>query len=221
MRRAAAELNTASVRNAYSQWAPVYDGIFGPVFARGRRVAIAAADRLGGRILEVGVGTGISLPGYSRNNRIVGVDLSEAMLRKAERRVARQRLGHVEGLYVMDAERLSFPDASFDVVAAHYVVSTVPHPESALDEFARVLRPGGQIIILSRVGAATGLRRRVEAALQPVAGRLGWRTDFPWEHFARWLDRRPDIRLIERTAIPPLGHFALIRFERLRPPSTP
>jgi phosphatidylethanolamine/phosphatidyl-N-methylethanolamine N-methyltransferase len=221
MNRAAATLDTASVKKAYARWAPVYDLVFGPVFARGRRVAIAAAERLGGRILEVGVGTGISLPAYSRGNRIVGIDLSEAMLRKAERRVAQKGLSHVEALHVMDAERLSFADGSFDVVVAHYVVSAVPRPEAALDEFARVVRPSGQIIILSRVGAETGLRRRMEAIMQPIVGRLGWRTEFPWEHFARWLERRGDMRLIERTAIPPLGHFALIRFEKGNAPAQP
>src|SRR6516165_1500506 len=80
------ELDLVTLRKAYARWAPLYDLVFGAVFDRGRQAAIAAADRVGGRILEVGVGTGISLPGYSRRNRITGIDLSEAMLRKARRR---------------------------------------------------------------------------------------------------------------------------------------
>ena len=124
-----------------------------------RQAAIAATERVGGRILEVGVGTGISLPDYAADNRIVGVDISEPMLRKARKRVTEQALRHVEGLAVMDAERLDFPDASFDVVVAQYVVNTVPHPEAALDEFARVLKPGGEIILINRVGAEDGPRR--------------------------------------------------------------
>jgi phosphatidylethanolamine/phosphatidyl-N-methylethanolamine N-methyltransferase len=207
-----AELDTVTVRNAYARWAPVYDLVFGAVFERGRRAAIAAAEQVGGRILEVGVGTGISLPGYSPQNRIVGIDLSEPMLRKAQERVAELSLDNVERLEVMDAEHLSFPDASFDVVVAHYVVSTVPNPEAALDEFARIVRPGGEIVILTRVGAETGLRRAVEQFLQPVVRRLGWRTEFPWERFSRWTERRRDVRLIERRAMPPFGHFSLLRF---------
>lgn len=117
-----AELDKSSLRKAYARWAPVYDLIFGAVFERGRRATVAAAERVGGRILEVGVGTGISLPGYSRQNRIIGIDLSEEMLRKAQRRVAELSLTNVKKLEVMDAEHLSFPDASFDAVVASHVI---------------------------------------------------------------------------------------------------
>ena len=208
----ATDIEKNAVEKAYNRWAPVYDLVFGPVFERGRRAAIVAAERIGGRILEVGVGTGISLPDYSRANRIVGVDISDAMLCKARERVMEFSLGHVEGLEVMDAERLAFPDASFDVVVAQYVVTAVPSPEAALDEFARVLKPGGEIVILSRVGAEAGLRRTVEHWFAPAARKLGWRTEFPWERYAQWAARTLDVRLIERRAMPPLGHFSLIRF---------
>src|ERR1700729_3234943 len=110
------DLDKQGVTKAYDRWAPIYDLVFGAVFERGRQAAIAAAERVGGRILEVGVGTGISLPGYSSQNRIVGIDISEPMLRKAQERVTELSLDHVERLEVMDAEHLSFPDASFDVV---------------------------------------------------------------------------------------------------------
>jgi phosphatidylethanolamine/phosphatidyl-N-methylethanolamine N-methyltransferase len=209
-----AELDLATLRRAYARWAPVYDLVFGALFNRGRRAAIAAAEQIGGRILEVGVGTGISLPGYSSRNRITGIDLSEAMLRKAQRRVADLSLTNVEKLEVMDAEHLSFPDASFDVVVAHHVISTVPNPEAALDECARILRPGGEMILLSRIGADAGLRHLIELLLQPVVRRLGWRSEFPWERFARWTERRTDVRLIERRPTPPFGHFSLLRFEK-------
>src|SRR3954468_505661 len=97
-----AELPRDMVTKAYGRWAPVYDVVFGAVFDRGRQAAIGAAERIGGRILEVGVGTGISLPDYARSNRLVGVDLSEPMLRKAKERVAAQNLTHVDVLSVMD-----------------------------------------------------------------------------------------------------------------------
>jgi len=210
--RTTPELDRDTVTKAYTRWAPVYDLVFGAVFDQGRRAAIAAAERVGGRILEVGVGTGLSLPDYSADNRIVGIDLSAAMLRRAQQRVAEQSLTHVEHLEVMDAEHLSFPDALFDVVVANHVISTLPHPEAGLDECARMLRPGGEMILVSRVGAEAGPRRVVERLLQPVVRRLGWRTEFPWELFARWTDRRHDMRLIERRALPPFGHFSLLRF---------
>jgi phosphatidylethanolamine/phosphatidyl-N-methylethanolamine N-methyltransferase len=207
-----AELDLVTLHKAYARWAPVYDLIFGPVFERGRRAAIAAAERVGGRILEVGVGTGITLPGYSSQNRIIGIDLSEPMLRKARQRVADLSLTNVEKLEVMDAEHLSFRDASFDVVVANHVISTVPNPEAALDECARMLRPGGEMILLSRIGADAGPRRLVETWLQPIVRRLGWRAEFPWDRFARWIERRSDVCLIERRPMPPFGHFSLLRF---------
>ena len=209
-----AELDEISLRKAYARWAPVYDLVFGAVFERGRRAAIAAAERVGGRILEVGVGTGISLPGYSRQNRIIGIDLSEEMLRKARRRVAELSLANVETLEVMDAEHLSFADASFDVVVANHVISTAPNPEAVLDECARMLRPGGEMILLSRIGADVGLRHLVERLLQPIVCRLGWRSEFSWDRFVRWTERRTDVRLIERRPMPPFGHFSLLRFAK-------
>jgi phosphatidylethanolamine/phosphatidyl-N-methylethanolamine N-methyltransferase len=208
----ATELDRDGVERAYDRWAPVYDLVFGLVFERGRQASIAAAERIGGRILEVGVGTGISLPDYARHNKVYGLDISEAMLRKAQRRVEEQNLSHVEGLAVMDAQRLLFPDNSFDVVVAQYVVTAVPDPEAALDEFARVVRPGGEIILTSRVGAEAGVRRTLEHWFMPVASRLGFRTEFAWERYTTWVDRTPGIRLIERRPLPPLGHFSLIRF---------
>jgi phosphatidylethanolamine/phosphatidyl-N-methylethanolamine N-methyltransferase len=209
-----AELDKQTIAKAYARWAPVYDLVFGAVFEHGRQAAIAAAERIGGRILEVGVGTGISLPDYSRVNRICGVDISEPMLRKAQQRVAELELTHVEGLWVMDAERLSFPDASFDVVVAQYVITTVPNPEATLDEFARVLRPGGEIVLVSRVGAEAGLRRALERWFAPAARKLGWRTEFSWERYEHWAKHSHGMRLVERRAMPPFGHFSLIRFAK-------
>ena len=208
------ELDKDTIAKAYARWAPVYDLVFGAVFERGRQAAIAAAERIGGRILEVGVGTGISLPDYARNNTLVGVDLSEPMLRKAQERVEEFSLTNVEALAVMDAERLAFPDDSFDVVVAQYVITTVPNPEATLDEFARVLKPGGEIILVSRVGAEAGLRRTIEHWFQPIARKLGWRTEFPWARFAQWAAKTQNVRLIERRAMPPLGHFSLVRFAK-------
>jgi phosphatidylethanolamine/phosphatidyl-N-methylethanolamine N-methyltransferase len=207
-----ADLDNQTVTKAYARWAPVYDLVFGSVFERGRQAAIAAAERIGGRILEVGVGTGISLPNYSKNCRLSGIDISGPMLRKAEERVAELGLTNVEGLWVMDAEHLSFDDNSFDVVVAQYVITTVPNPEATLDEFARVLKPGGEIVLVSRIGAEAGLRRSLEHWFQPAARKLGWRTEFSFERYARWAARAPGMRLIERRAMPPFGHFNLIRF---------
>ena len=209
------DFDRESVEQAYDRWAPIYDLVFGGVFSKGRDAAIQATNRIGGRVLEVGVGTGISLPLYSPHLRIFGTDISEAMLNKAKQRVAQAHLKNIEGLAVMDAEKLEFPDNSFDVVMAQYVVTAVPNPEAALDEFARVLRPGGELIILTRVSADDGMRRFIEQSLQPIVTRLGFRTaEFAWSRYTRWLADARGIELVERRLIPPLGHFSLVRFRK-------
>jgi phosphatidylethanolamine/phosphatidyl-N-methylethanolamine N-methyltransferase len=209
------DLNREMVEHAYDRWAPIYDVVFGGVFSKGRRAAISATNKIGGRVLEVGVGTGISLPQYAPTLRIFGTDISEGMLRKAKARVANLRLKNVEGLAVMDAEKLEFADGSFDVVMAQYVVTAVPNPEAAMDEFARVLRPGGEIILLSRVSADAGMRLFIEQRLQPVVRQLGFRTDFAWSRYAQWAAGAHGMELVERRPVPPLGHFSLIRFRKV------
>ena len=212
---AATTMSTDGVARAYARWAPVYDVAFGRVFRRGRSAAIHAAELVGGRILEVGVGTGISLPDYARSSRLTGVDISEPMLCKARERVSRFGLTNVDAIAVDDAENLSFPDNAFDVVVAQYVVTAVPHPERALDEFARVCRPGGEIVITTRVSADGGLRGAIEKGLMPVTSRLGFRTEFPFARYTDWAAKRRDVVLAERRALPPLGHFSLVRFVKL------
>ncbi len=189
-------LDQTTISKAYARWAPVYDLVFGKVFERGRKASIEAAERIGGRILDVGIGTGMSLIDYSRTNRIVGVDYSEPMLRKALERVSEHKLAHVDALAVMDAQRLGFPDQHFDVVVAQYVITAVPDPEATLDEFVRVTRPGGEIILVNHLGAEGGFRRIFEQGFAPLARRLGWRPEFGWDRLARWAEHHGGVRVV-------------------------
>lgn len=213
------DIDKRGVERAYARWAPIYDFVFGKVFAPGRSEAIIAAEKVcgpqGGRILEVGVGTGISLPDYARVNKITGVDLSEPMLRRAQERVDELGLSHIEALSVMDAENMAFPDGAFDVVVAQFVITTVPHPEETLDEFARLTRPGGEIVLVNHIGAESGPRKLFEFCFAPIARKLGWRPEFPFARIANWIERHGGVRLVERRPLPPMGNFTLIRFERI------
>jgi len=204
-------LNQQMLNRAYARWAPIYDVVFGAVFDQGRKASIAAAEKIGGRILDVGIGTGISLLDFSPGNRIVGVDISEPMLRRARKRAIEAGLANVECLAVMDAERLGFPDHAFDVVVAQYVITAVPNPDATLTEFARVTKPGGEIILINHLGAESGLRRGFERCFAPIARGLGWRPEFPFARIAHWAERAHNVDLIERRPMPPLGHFSLIR----------
>ena len=136
------------------------------------------------------------------------------MLRKAKTRVLEHKLSNVEGLAVMDAQHLGFADAVFDVVVAQYVITAVPDPETTLDEFARVIRPGGEIVLVNHLGAEQGLRAILEGWFAPLARRLGWRPQFGWERLANWAARHGGVRIVERRPMPPLGHFSLIRFAK-------
>ena len=205
-------MQTRSVAAAYDRWAPVYDLVFGRVFRQGRGIAIEAANRIGGRVLEVGVGTGISLPYYSKRCTLYGIDISEGLLAKARGRA--KALDNVEAIAVMDAEDLKFANGAFDVVVAQYVITAVPNPERALDEFARTVRRGGEIIITTRIGAGRGLRGGIEKALMPITSRLGFRTEFPFERYADWALQNGNVELVERSPLPPLGHFELLRFRK-------
>lgn len=212
----ARDIDRAGVTKAYDLWAPIYDTVFGKVFDEGRRATIAEADRIGGRVLDVGIGTGLSLKDYARTTRICGVDISAGMLRKAQERAKSLRLSNVEALAVMDAKALAFPDASFDAVVAQYVITAVPDPEATLDDFLRVLKPGGEMILVNHIGAESGLRRLSEMAFAPLARRLGWRPEFPWARLTNWAAAHPGVTLLERRPMPPMGHFSLIRFGKVK-----
>jgi phosphatidylethanolamine/phosphatidyl-N-methylethanolamine N-methyltransferase len=129
--------------------------------------------------------------------------------------VIEQKLDHVECVAVMDARHLGFPDASFDVVIAQYVITAVPDPEGTMDELVRVTRPGGEIVLVNHIGAEGGPRWAFEQAFAPIARRLGWRPEFPWARLERWAAKNGGVRFLERVPMPPLGHFSLIRYQRL------
>jgi phosphatidylethanolamine/phosphatidyl-N-methylethanolamine N-methyltransferase len=137
------------------------------------------------------------------------------MLRKAHERVAELGLTNVEALSVMDAAHMALPDRSFDVVVAQFVITAVPHPEQTLDEFARVIKPGGEIILVNHIGAESGPRRIFEICFAPLARLLGWRPEFRFHRLTDWAAHHGGVRVIERRPMPPMGHFSLIRFERL------
>ena len=167
-----------SVSRAYYGLAPIYDIVFGRSLERGRRLAVTAANERAGRVLEVGVGTGIYLHGYRRDHEVTGIDISAAMLAKAHARVIALGLSHVKELTKMDAAELAFPDNYFDVVVAMYVMTVVPNAEKVLWEIERVCAPSGRVIIVNHFAREDGLRGAMECHLSPICSLLGWRTDF-------------------------------------------
>lgn len=207
-------VDNSHVEQAYARWAPVYDLVFAHVMKPGRKALAAAASRPGTRVLDVGVGTGLELPMFDPATRLVGIDLSEPMLRVAARRVAREKLANVEGLLTMDATRLAFPDGAFDRVVAPYVITVVPDPHGALDEMARVTKPGGEIVLVNHIGAEKGFIAACENWLARRADKLGWNPQFSFDVIGDWISARPGLRLTERRPLAPLGLFSLIRIAK-------
>jgi phosphatidylethanolamine/phosphatidyl-N-methylethanolamine N-methyltransferase len=207
-------ISHADVESAYARWAPIYDLVFTATMKPGRRAGAAAINVLATtreiQLLDVGVGTGLELPMFSPHVKITGIDLSEPMLNVARKRVLRDGLGNVLALQAMDAMALTFADESFDAVIAPYVLTVVPDAHRTLDEMARVVKKGGEIVLVNHIGAERGFMARLEAWLGRRAAALGWRPEFPWAIVGDWLAQRPDIALEERRKLPPLDLFTLI-----------
>jgi phosphatidylethanolamine/phosphatidyl-N-methylethanolamine N-methyltransferase len=210
-RRRSNRIDESAVKSAYARWAPVYDWVFGYVFDSGRRAAVSFLNELPpGRILECGVGTGISLPHYRADHKITGIDLSPEMLDIARARVVSDKLVNVEALVEADAGDLPEPTASFDASVAMFVLTVVPDPQAVMSELARVTKPGGAVVLVSHFGDQKGWRKWFGEKLAPLSASLGWHTDFAIEKILG----RSDLRLLDRRRIGPIGFFTLLVFER-------
>ena len=201
-------MDVESVRHAYRRWAPVYDLTFGLVAETGRKHAVRIINRRRGRVLEVGVGTGLSLPRYGSHLAITGIDLSREMLAKAHDKVASKKLDNVVALHEMDAGALAFPDESFDTVVAMHVMTVVPDPERVMRELERVCAPGGEVILVNHFSEEEGVRGWLERRLAPFADLLGWRPVFGLDQVLVC----DDLRLAERRSLRPFGLFSMLRF---------
>jgi len=197
-------------KEVYARWAPVYDHVYSRLLKDAHEKTARAVSENARLILEIGVGTGLMLPRYPRGVHVVGVDLSQAMLRKAVTRLRRLKLSHVAGLASMDACNLGFADESFDAVAIPFVLTLVPDPERALDEALRVLKPGGRIVITTRFGADEGTQAKVEEMLAPIVKRVGWSTSFKIARVRRWAARHGITELDGPEGTFPGGYFKMI-----------
>jgi phosphatidylethanolamine/phosphatidyl-N-methylethanolamine N-methyltransferase len=206
-----AALDADDVRTAYRRWASVYDASFGGISALARRAAVRAVNGLPGRrVLEAGVGTGLALPGYLPGKRVVGIDLSADMLRRARTRVAERRIATVEALREMDAEATDFADGEFDIAVAMFVASVVPHPRRLMAELRRVVRPGGQILFVNHFAAERGPRWWAERAMAPASRALGWHPDFSFDA----LFAPGELAAATVRPMPPFGLFTLVALPR-------
>ncbi len=204
------QMDEADVREAYRRWAPVYDYTFGKVSTAGRRHAVEIINSGAGKVLEVGVGTGLSLPEYKSHLEITGIDLAPEMLERARERVAAEKLTNVAGLHEMDASNLQFPDATFDTTVGMYLITVVPDPEKVMRELARVTKPGGEVMLVNHFSQDDGVRGWVERRMAPFADLVGWHSVFDVSRVMVC----DDLKLIERRSLRPWGLFTMMRFRK-------
>jgi phosphatidylethanolamine/phosphatidyl-N-methylethanolamine N-methyltransferase len=188
-----AALEKRQVKRAYKLYAPAYDFVFDWIFHPGREAAIQLLEtRRGDHILEVGIGTGLNLPLYPIDCRITGIDLSEEMLRKAQEKVVELGLGNVT-LKAMDATVMDFGEDEFDAAVATYTISAVPDPVAVLGEMRRVVKRGGNIILLNHFRSQRRVMSRIEDLVSPVCTRLGWKSNLPLDPLLEQVGLTPEV----------------------------
>lgn len=212
------DLETSTVATAYARWAPIYDAVCGPIMVKGRRAAAAAARAVGGKILEVGVGTGLSFDDYDRTTEITGIDLSAPMLEKARAKMLSGRYPYVKDVRQMDAHNMTFADATFDCVVAQFVITLVENPEQVLSECHRVVKPGGRIILVNHLYSEVGVAAAVERWAAQKTRALGLRPEFPFSRLQAWAQSKSNAILVERRKVAPFGIYTLVCFERTAVP---
>jgi phosphatidylethanolamine/phosphatidyl-N-methylethanolamine N-methyltransferase len=204
------------IEKVYRRYAKRYDFYFGALFQPGRKAVINRMHcQPGERILEVGVGTGLSLPLYPSGVQVTGIDISEAMLARARARAARDQLEQVAALLRMDAEHMDFRDDCFDKVVAMYVVSVVPSPAQLVAEMRRVCRPGGELYIVNHFQHANPLVAGIERLLAPLSRLLGFHPDFPLENFLQ----ETGLEVSEQIPVNALGYWTLLRARNNKVPT--
>lgn len=203
-------MDVMAVQTSYARWAPVYDKAFGALTDVGRRRAVEYINTRSGSVLEVGVGTGLSLEYYNPDMKVTGIDVSDDMLEKARTRVRDLNLGHVKGLRQMDARTLDFPDNHFDTVVAMHAVSVVPEPERVMAEMARVCKRGGKIVIINHFARDKGFMSFIESLTAPFSDLLGWHSDFGIEVILK----QEGLTVAEKVTLPPFGMMTFLVLEK-------
>lgn len=203
-------MDIESVKTSYARWAPVYDKTFGSATNAGRKHAVDYINSRSGHVLEVGVGTGLSLPHYNPALSVTGIDFSDEMLGKARKRVRDCNLTHVKELRQMDARELDFPDNHFDTVTAMHIVSVVPDPDKVMAEIARVCKPGGTVVITNHFAREKGVLSVISKIISPFANSIGWHSDFKIDRILN----EDCLSVVERKKLPPLGMMTFLAFEK-------
>ena len=178
----------------YNNLVPAYQALW-PAVAKKRILAAVESLKIpaNAQVLEVGVGTGLSLESYPTDAKLTGVDLSESMLAEANQLIKEQGWKHINVL-PMNAEKLEFEDSTFDFVTSFHTISVVSQPQRMMSEIVRVCKPGGRILIVNHFRSDNPLIARVVDSAGNITKRLGWRTDLDLNDVIHELPLRLDHR---------------------------
>ncbi|MFT6072517.1 MAG: phosphatidylethanolamine/phosphatidyl-N-methylethanolamine N-methyltransferase [Alphaproteobacteria bacterium] len=205
-------MDLTAVQKAYARWAPHYDVSFGIISDYGRKNTVDLINQKPGRVLEVGVGTGLSLPLYNKLMSVTGIDLSENMLKRAQNRVKKEQLKNIEVLEKKDATDTGYPDNSFDTAVAMYIMSVAPQPEKILAEMVRTVKPGGDIYILNHFSSDSKRFRFLEKIMSPICRFIGWHSTFSRDRVLQ----APELELVEEIRMQPFNLFTLLKFKKIQ-----
>lgn len=206
--------NSEKQKKAYRFWAPIYDEVYGFFLKSAQHELANRVGATAGSILEIGIGTGLVLPLYPKECQVTGIDISDEMLSRARKKVLDDGYNNVKGLYTMDACNMTFDDETFDTISLPFVITLIPDTESLLDECARVLKPKGQIVIVSKISKTDGAIGRLQRAFSPIAQSCGLSSSFNSASVEAWLAQNPAFKLLENRALPPVGFFRLMHLCR-------
>jgi len=178
-------LDQNSIIKSYKRVSSFYDLTFGQVFRPGQKAIIKKMDCIeSDNVLEIGIGTGSSLQYYPKETKVVGIDISPDMLEVAKKRIIKDKI-HNKHILLMNGERLSFPDNSFDKVVGMYVVSVTQNPQVLVEEMKRVCKNDGDIYIVNHFSTEQDnpFVKMFEKGLMPISKILGWKPYFPFDEF--------------------------------------
>lgn len=175
-------MRTEDIKRIYANYSNFYDFVFKKFFyPRQKHVINEMNIRPQEKVLDVGVGTGLTLPLYPESCEVMGVDLSKEMLQKAHNKVKKHSLKHIT-LRQMDAMELQFEDNTFDHVIATFVISVVPDPLKVISEMKRVCKKNSSIVIVNHFQSDNKIMAKFEDLVNPLCRKIGWRTDLDLDY---------------------------------------